>query len=312
MAALVVMTALVVLLAAALAAPAAAQPRPGRPGTRPYLSRANPVAVPPSSAALPRIINGQPVSEADEAFGARFMVKLLLPRGATDFSYYCAGSLVSRNKVVTAAHCVSGFDTSNDIVRIGGLTLTDGFQRNIERTDIHPDFNFATFACDFAVITVANPPTDEEYERAGVVYARLNFNPAWPSLGKTVTLTGWGSVDGGSLVASPVLRVTSFRRDRFRTCANYLQDNNLPVVGLNVKTMICFSLADNTASCGGDSGAPVWRFFEKPGFRSYWRIYGVVSFGYQDPTNATDVCPPGGPDYYARLSVAEAWFQTVL
>lgn len=182
----------------------------------------------------------------------------------------------------------------------------------IERTDIHPDFNFATFACDFAVITVANPPTDEEYERAGIVYARLNFNPAWPSLGKTVTLTGWGSVDGGSLVASPVLRVTSFRRDRFRTCANYLEDNNLPVVGLNVKTMICFSLADNTASCGGDSGAPVWRFFEKPGFRSYWRIYGVVSFGYQDPANATDVCPPGGPDYYARLSVAEAWFQTVL
>lgn len=74
MAALVVMTALVVLLAAALAAPAAAQPRPGRPGTRPYLSRANPVAVPPSSAASPRIINGQPVSEADEAFGARLCV----------------------------------------------------------------------------------------------------------------------------------------------------------------------------------------------------------------------------------------------
>lgn len=47
------------------------------------------------------------------------------------FSYQCAGSLVSRNKVVTAAHCVSGFDTSNDIVRIGGLTLTDGFQRNV-------------------------------------------------------------------------------------------------------------------------------------------------------------------------------------
>lgn len=111
---------------------------------------------------------------------------------------------------------------------------------------------------------------------------------------------------------SPVLRVTSFRRDRFRTCANYLLDNNLQVTGLNVKTMICFSLADNTASCRGDSGAPVWRFFEKPGFRSYWRIYGVVSFGFEDPANATDLCPPFGPDYYARLSVAESWFRSVL
>lgn len=180
------------------------------------------------------------------------------------------------------------------------------------RVDIHPDFNPATFACDFAVITIADPPTQAEYDAAGIVYARLNFNPRWPSLGKTVTLTGWGSVSGTTLTASSVLRVTRFRRDRFRTCAAYLQDNDLPVTGLNVRTMTCFSLADDTASCAGDSGAPVWRFFERQGFRSYWRIYGVVSFGFQDPANPTDVCPPGGPDFYARLSVAEDWFRSVL
>eukprot|EP00091_Calanus_sinicus_P000700 TRINITY_DN10627_c0_g1_i1.p1 TRINITY_DN10627_c0_g1~~TRINITY_DN10627_c0_g1_i1.p1 ORF type:complete len:120 (-),score=21.94 TRINITY_DN10627_c0_g1_i1:16-375(-) len=74
--------------------------------------------------------------------------------------HICGGSIINKNQVITAAHCVKGSFPLLDSVIAGAhhRILEAGHQkRNIASMEHHADFNNPQFNNDVALITVSEP-----------------------------------------------------------------------------------------------------------------------------------------------------------
>lgn len=71
---------------------------------------------------------------------------------------------------------------------------------------------------------------------------------------------------------------------------------------------MCGGLGSSQATCNGDSGGPLFERLSVGG-RAFFRVYGLVSYGYGSPDSPGDRCPTINPDYYATTSAARAFIR---
>lgn len=186
--------------------------------------------------AAPPIVGGQPASTAQYGY-----VVYLTDR--TGFQY-CGGTLVTRLKVVTAAHCVVGEKPANVRVVAGrdDKQSTAGIVAKVTRIWINPGFADVESGSDVAVLTLAFPVL---YPTAHIAADQDVYRPGTPS-----TILGWGrTAEGG-------------------TPSRYLLAASVPVVAdadcavayrhFSATSMVCAGyLRGGIDACQGDSGGPM-------------------------------------------------------
>lgn len=103
---------------------------------------------------------------------------------------WCGAALVTANKIITAAHCITKPASSYTAIQ-GRANLRDdslGRTPQISAIWIHPGYNPKTNRHDFAVLTLARPFT-------GVPTLRLETNVKADRKGVAPTVYGWGDTD---------------------------------------------------------------------------------------------------------------------
>lgn len=224
-----------------------------------------------AAAVDPKIIGGTTTSIST----APFMAQLWYYDEAKDIGFFCGGSVVSPTKILTAAHCVKGYDwKANGAVITGtsqlasGSTLPQGATVSAPwRQWNHSSYNSTTFDNDVAVITLANPVT------AKPIRMTTSGDTASYASATEATLYGWGRTTSTTQDISETLKTATLPVNSDTTCKSAYGSEFVAGHMICAGKAATGSDSGTTTACNGDSGGPLI---------VNGRIVGVVSWGVKN------------------------------
>lgn len=248
---------------------------------------------------------------------APWMVQLGYSDPATGDGYFCGGTLVAPNKVLTAAHCVAGLDwVSNGAVLAGTTDLDDyatGTPAGVYRQWTHPRYNEATAQNDIAVLTL-DRPLEQQWLRLAA-----SDGSALYKAGTAATVYGWGLTSGADdATLSTKLKKASLPLVADATCNSAMQavlgDDEFIEGSMTCAGTPATGADEGTNSpCNGDSGGPLvvgnkivgivsWGVAGCTGKGAYPVFTKVSSYAWaaQPRVDDTDLTYDGRADLLAR------------
>jgi trypsin len=200
-------------------------------------------------------------------------------------SHYCAGSIISEEWVVTAAHCSQGLPSAYTLTAGDhNIDLVEGTEqtRQVVQIIVHPSYGRPfQYENDIALMKVS-PPFEFNDVVGPVILPELNFAPT-----AVATVTGWGALSQGGPSPSVLMKVDVPYVDDIACNASYTGDI--------ASTMICYGEGGKD-SCQGDSGGPIVCGADMA-------LCGIVSWGQ-------GCAQPGYPGVYTETSWYGEWIRT--
>lgn len=222
----------------------------------------------------PQVVGGEPVPDGKYKFVAALRD---VTRGNSVYQQqFCGGTLIDRNSVLTAAHCVQGVTPLQLRVTVGRTVLnsSQGQSRRVTAVFSHPKYKGITIdgitnrSYDAAVLKL-----DRRVRNIAPVNIPAPEDNSLETAGDSATIAGWGNTekqgpDGG-------------QPDRY---PNRMQEAQVPIVSDAEakriyddeyrKALMIAAGEPGKDTCQGDSGGPL--FVDGAGRASQ---IGITSFG---------------------------------
>lgn len=294
---------------AAVAASAAAQVTAGLPAgatkadssrASPFPGRAPPVPRKPSRGSggrRGRIVGGREVDKRTSDAGVEFMAAIYTPDGG----FYCGGSLIGPNHVLTRAGCDVRV---GDKVRLGSDVLFGGFETTVTKVVNHPDFKPAGDINDIAVLKL-NSPGEAALVAAGALPITLDTSGA-DVHGHYIH--GFGAVDKKARTAGSFQLKRGYQpRVSWAKCRQVLEGVQVAPgvpIPIDERTQVCtnFGSFSSGALCQRDPGGAMFRVNTVRVGGKAIKVpvqYAVASYWIAVPDQT---CPQGLPNVGTRVA----------
>jgi trypsin len=211
------------------------------------------LGAPPGAASAPHarssIVGGGPANPAQWPYAVAIFRKGHM---------HCSGSVIGPTKVLTAGHCVDGFNLANFQVIVGRPNLRDpavGQVIGVSSGRVHPDFE-QTGLHDVAVLNLAQPTSAPP-----VALATPDQSAAATLAGSRLRVAGYGATNPFGAHLSPFVKATIEIARTDRRCLKaytrdlFVSDSMICALGAKRKKAGRFKI--HTSACSGDSGGPL-------------------------------------------------------
>lgn len=232
------------------------------------------------------VVGGNAVANGEYPFVVAILDRRV--RGSAYHKQFCGGTLIDRNSVLTAAHCVRGVRPNRLNVTVGRTVLDSkqGTTRRVVRIFIHPKYDARSLRHDAAVLKLKTPV--RKIRPARIPTVRQNY---LERKGSWATVAGWGNtiaqpIGGSSRINRPNrMRKAQvpIRTDRY--ARSVYKPSYVP------RLMIAAG-SKGRDTCQGDSGGPMF----KKAHGRYYQI-GITSFG-------AGCGAPGYPGVYTETNAS--------
>jgi trypsin len=191
--------------------------------------------------------------------------------------FYCGGTLIERDVVLTAGHCLTDRRTA-----LANLRVTDSIRTlGVTAVYVHPKFDEQSMHYDAALLILERPLT-------GV--RTLPMAISSPLAGTTVSAAGWGKTREDATTTPRSLRSVVLKVGTTTACSR----GNTSFGPYFSPSMLC-AANPGRDTCSGDSGGPL-----VSASSGHAALVGITSFG--------DGCARAGhPGVYTRVSAIRAW-----
>ncbi|CAK1583070.1 unnamed protein product [Parnassius mnemosyne] len=231
-----------------------------------------------------RIVGGV---DAPEGYAAHMAA---LVWGDTVKSLMCGGSIVSKQHILTAAHCIDPMVMWGGELMSSFHAVVGSNQWNSNKTIAkfshhvnHPNWDWVTIKNDIGVLML-----EEKLElNARVAIAPLSFE--WVHGGTPTSATGWGRIGTWSSIPYN-LQLLHMETISPQLCAEAIREASQtwgPAPPLNSEVELCTFHSVGHGMCNGDSGSALIS-------RETGCQIGVVSWGFP--------CAIGAPDVFVRIN----------
>ncbi|MCB1777511.1 MAG: trypsin-like serine protease [Candidatus Competibacteraceae bacterium] len=203
------------------------------------------IIVSTSALAAPRIIGGRETTR-----DVPWVAGLVPTAQANAYAgFFCSGSLIATNWVVTAAHCVEN-ESPDDLDVVVGVhdlehDLANGIGQRlgVKRIVVNPQWNPATNDADIALLEL----------KQAASYPPIPIYSGQDALvNQAALILGWGKTRPRSWNISPVLLEATLPIITNAVCATALAPETI------TNNMLCAGYATGgTDTCQGDSGGPL-------------------------------------------------------
>jgi secreted trypsin-like serine protease len=252
-------------------------------------------AVAPAQDAHVSVVGGT-TAEAGEY---PWQVAVLKKQG--QFLYFiCGGTLISAQRVVTAAHCTSGGASSIKVLVGTQLLSSGGDVLGVSSYADHPSYSSSTDRFDAAVLELASSGIAAGGEPLQLIGVEGSGDNSLWAAGDMLAISGWGAMAEGDNDLPDQLREARVPRVADSTCGQ----SDWYGSAFDPATMVCAGpAAGGIDTCQGDSGGPLAASTQDPlpvseGNPSEWRLAGITSWGLgcaraKKPGVYTRVAAPG-------------------
>ncbi|GBL72282.1 Proclotting enzyme [Araneus ventricosus] len=205
--------------------------------------------------------------------------------------FFCGGSLINNQYVITAAHCTFGTSKNQIVARLGEYDFNDPRDPHddyrVVEVKRHGQYNSMSLRNDIALLKLEKPVAFNEFVKTICLpEAAMDY------IGNVTTLVGWGHLNGGSGGTSDVLQEASFPVISNDQCSS---GHRLPIPS----SLICAAaVSRDKGACNGDSGGPLMLLDEN----DRWKVIGIVSWGRRG-------CNPKFPTVYTRVTHFMDWIR---